>query len=210
MLTVRPRRSWRDQALAQLRREPAEDLLELGGIRDVGVERRLARLATWPPARSSTAPSCSKRARAHQVVPEARRRSAPRAAPRRPRPPARRASRGPCAASRSAVFGPMPGTRPGGASAKRAQACSRVSTTNPRGFSASEATLATSLFGPMPTEAVSPVAPWIDATSRRIAARGGDHAGQVEIGLVEAGHLDLVDGRADQPHDDRRTPRGRR
>jgi hypothetical protein len=66
----------------------------------------------------------------------------------------------------------MPGTSAGGEEAKRWQACSRVSTTKPAGFSASEATLATSLLGPMPTEQVSSVAALISASSRRIAARG--------------------------------------
>ena len=78
----------------------------------------------------------------------------------------------PSSSSRSAVFGPMPGISRGGASAKRSHACSRVSTTKPCGFSASEATLATSRFGPMPTDAVSPVSALISETRRRIAARG--------------------------------------
>ncbi len=66
----------------------------------------------------------------------------------------------------------MPGTSPGREDAKRSQACSRVSTTNPAGFSASEATLAISLLGPIPTEQTSCVAALISASSRRIAARG--------------------------------------
>ena len=78
----------------------------------------------------------------------------------------------PIAARRSAVFGPMPGSRPGGAPAKRSHAPSRLSDTSPAGFSQSLATLATSLFGPMPTEAESPVASRIAPTSRRIAAFG--------------------------------------
>ena len=73
---------------------------------------------------------------------------------------------------RAAVFGPIPGISPGARRAKRAHACSRVSTTNPAGFSASEATFATSLFGPIPTEHVSPTSSAISATRRRIAARG--------------------------------------
>ena len=47
-----------------------------------------------------------------------------------------------------------------------------LSTTKPAGFSASEATFATSLFGPIPTEHTIPVALRISSTSRRIAARG--------------------------------------
>jgi len=65
----------------------------------------------------------------------------------------------PSSERRVAVLGPMPGISDGGLSAKRAQACSRVSTTNPAGFSASEATFAMSLFGPIPTEQVNCVAP---------------------------------------------------
>src|SRR5437588_396005 len=78
----------------------------------------------------------------------------------------------PDAFSRSTVFGPMPGTSPHGAEAKRSHACSRVRTTNPLGFSASEATLATSLLGPIPTEQLRPVERSISATMRRIAACG--------------------------------------
>jgi hypothetical protein len=44
--------------------------------------------------------------------------------------------------------------------------------TKPRGFSASEATLATSLLGPIPIEQCSPVSVAIVCTSRRIAACG--------------------------------------
>ena len=78
----------------------------------------------------------------------------------------------PIAARRSTVFGPIPGTSAGDAEAKRAHASSRVSTTKPPGFSASEATLATSLLGPMPTDTLRPVAPRTSSTRRRIAARG--------------------------------------
>ena len=66
----------------------------------------------------------------------------------------------------------MPGRRPGDASAKRSQAISRLSATSPAGFSQSLATLATSLFGPMPTDAVRPVRARISPTSRRMAAFG--------------------------------------
>jgi hypothetical protein len=78
----------------------------------------------------------------------------------------------PHALSRSTVLGPMPGTSPQPAPAKRAQACSRLSTTKPRGFSASEATLATSLFGPIPIEHVSPVAASSSSRRARIAPTG--------------------------------------
>ena len=78
----------------------------------------------------------------------------------------------PIASRRSAVFAPMPGSSRAGAAAKRAHASSRVSTTKPAGFSASEATLATSLLGPIPTEQVIPVSARISDTRRRTAARG--------------------------------------
>ena len=78
----------------------------------------------------------------------------------------------PIRARRSAVLGPMPGRRLGGAPAKRSQAISRLSATRPAGFSASEAIFATSLLGPIPTEALSPVASWMAITRRRIRALG--------------------------------------
>ncbi len=87
----------------------------------------------------------------------------------------------------------MPGISAGGASAKRSQACSRVSTTKPAGFSASEATLATSLLGPMPTEQVSCVAR-LDLGDQ--AAHGRARRVQpveIEIRLVQADHLDALD-----------------
>jgi hypothetical protein len=65
----------------------------------------------------------------------------------------------------------MPGTRPGEAAAKRTRASSAVSSTKPSGFSASEATFATSLFGPIPTEQVSPVCSRTASFTRRAAER---------------------------------------
>ena len=59
----------------------------------------------------------------------------------------------PSAVSRATVLGPMPGINPGGEPANRSHASSRDGTTDARGFSASDATLATSRFGPMPTDA---------------------------------------------------------
>ena len=78
----------------------------------------------------------------------------------------------PDSASRSAVFGPMPGISPGGEPPKRSHACSRVRTTKPSGFSASEATFATSFDGPIPIEHPRPVASSIAALTRRTAAFG--------------------------------------
>ena len=92
----------------------------------------------------------------------------------------------PSASSRSAVFGPDAGQQPRRASAKRSHACSRVSTTKPCGFSASEATFATSRFGPMPTEAARPVSALDlgDQPPHRGARR--HQPGELEVGLVEA------------------------
>ncbi len=78
-------------------------------------------------------------------------------------------------------------------------------TTNPRGFSASEATFATSLFGPIPIEQPRPVARSISAREpphRRV--RGGQ-PGQLEVGLVEPDHLDRLHVR---PHDRHHLARG--
>ena len=95
----------------------------------------------------------------------------------------------------------MPGTSPGDAPAKRAQACSRLRTTKPAGFSASEATLATSLLGPMPTDALIPVA--LADLGHQPAHRGArrDQAAEVEVGLVEPDDLDVVDLGAHERHD---------
>ena len=136
---------------------------------------------------------------APEVRPEALEQAAARGRRRR-----RRACVRPSSARRAAVFGPMPGTRPGGAEAKRAHACSRVSTTNPAGFSASEATFATSLFGPMPTEQVSCIVALDlgDQPAHRRARR--EQAVEVQVGLVEAHHLDALHVRAHDRHHLRR------
>ena len=57
-------------------------------------------------------------------------------------------------------------------SASRRQASSRPMATKPRGFSRSLATLATSRFGPTPTEIVMPVRSATSATSSRRAGSG--------------------------------------
>ena len=126
-------------------------------------------------------------------------RSARRAAARARRR-ALRASSGPArpAAPRSSARSPARARAE--RRAKRAHACSRVSTTNPAGFSASEATFATSLFGPIPTEHVSSVrAPDLrDQPAHRRARR--EQPGQVEVGLVEPDDLDALDVRAHDLH----------
>ena len=73
---------------------------------------------------------------------------------------------------RSTVRGPMPGSSPGDAPPKRSTAISRLSATKPSGFSQSLAILATSRFGPMPTDAPRPVRRRISVTTRRIVAPG--------------------------------------
>ena len=78
----------------------------------------------------------------------------------------------PRSSSRLTVFGPMPGTSPGEAAAKRREASSRLSTTKPSGFSASDAIFATSLLGPIPIEQPRPVRSLIAAFTRRAAAFG--------------------------------------
>jgi hypothetical protein len=65
----------------------------------------------------------------------------------------------------------MPGTSPGEAFAKRSRASAALSSTNPSGFSASEATFATSLLGPIPTEQVRPVSVRTASFTRRAAER---------------------------------------
>ena len=193
---------------AELAGEPAQPALELERVGDVAVERRLARLGDRERGRSVDRRSAVELRAAAQVGPVVRPpkcsastpSSAPASAPSVVMP--RRSSR-------STVFGPMPGSEPGRRSAKRAHASSRLSTTKPAGFSASEATFATSLFGPMPTEAVRPVAALISATIRRIAARGAIRPLEVEVGLVEADDLDALDLARTIVHDLRARPPGR-
>ena len=78
----------------------------------------------------------------------------------------------PSAASRSAVFGPMPGMIRGERSASRRHASSRPMATKPRGFSRSLATLAISRFGATPTDMVMPVSAATSSTSPRSVGRG--------------------------------------
>ncbi len=170
MPIVRPRRSWRREAGAELLGHARELVAHALAIVDVGVEGPLARLRDDLARRAD-----------HAAVLEAcaTLKFRPRFAPKL----CTSSCSGAAASSRERGQ-PELGEAPRGlradarhelrrrAEAKRAHACSRVSTTNPAGFSASEATFATSLFGPIPTEQVSRVPAWISASSRRIAARG--------------------------------------
>ena len=98
-------------------------------------------------------------------------RSAARAAPRRRRWSAPIVV-SPSAASRSAVFGPIPGMIRSDAPASRRQASSRPIATKPCGFSRSEATFAISRFGPTPTEIPMPVRARTSATRSRSTRSG--------------------------------------
>ena len=80
--------------------------------------------------------------------------------------------RSPSAASRSAVLGPIPGTRLVGAVAKRSQASSRPIATSPAGLPWSLQHLATRRDGPTPTEIVIPVASRTASTSSRSTRSG--------------------------------------
>jgi hypothetical protein len=78
----------------------------------------------------------------------------------------------PSISSRSAVFGPIPGTTPGGPAPNRASASSRETTTSPFGLPSSLVILASSRLSEIPTEQVSPVTSRISALTRRIVAFG--------------------------------------
>ena len=78
----------------------------------------------------------------------------------------------PTAASRSAVFGPIPGMIRSDAPASRRQASSRPIATKPCGFSRSDETLAISRFGPTPTEIPIPVRPRTSSTRSRSTRSG--------------------------------------
>ena len=118
--------------------------------------------------------------------------------------------RTPSSARRSAVLGPIPGTRLVGAVAKRTHASSRPIATKPAGLPRSLQHLATSRDGPTPIE--------IDDPGRLLD--GGDQlaqhaqrlldAGEVGVRLVDPDLLHAVEPLADQlPDPLRRLPVGR-
>ncbi len=78
----------------------------------------------------------------------------------------------PSSASRSAVLGPIPGTRLVGAVAKRSHASSRPIATIPAGLPWSLQHFATSRDGPTPTEIVTPVFSRTSSTSSRSTRSG--------------------------------------
>ena len=82
----------------------------------------------------------------------------------------------PSSARRSAVFGPMPGTRLVGAVANRTHASSRPIATKPAGLPRSLQHLAISRDGPTPTEIDDPDA----------LLDGGDHLAQHAQRLLDA------------------------
>ena len=156
MPIVRPRRpacaAARAHSCSASRRSASSCSRAVG---ESSVERRLARLATA--TRSSVEPvgrRGSARARSRSRPWFAPKRSAQRASSgARSSPSVRDAQR----ASRSAVFGPMPGTSAGErAGEARARVLARRARRSRRASRRREAILATSLFGPMPTEAVMP------------------------------------------------------
>ena len=82
----------------------------------------------------------------------------------------------PSDASRSAVFGPIPGMIRSELPASRLHASSRPIATKPCGFSRSEAIFAISRFGPTPTEIPIPVRSRTSVTSSRSTRSGFSHS----------------------------------
>ena len=80
-------------------------------------------------------------------------------------------------------------------------ACSRPIATKPAGFSASEATLATSRLGAIPAEIWMPVCSLDLGDQRAQDAQRLVDAGQVDVGLVDPGLLDDLDALAHQTPD---------
>ena len=140
---------------------------------------------------SSSSRSSSKRAQAGQVRAQVAPEPFGQPASRAP-PPARRGwrCRGPPAARASS--GRCPGSARGSARRSARTPARGVSSTKPSGFSASDATLATSLFGPIPIEQHRPA--WLEHRRLHPASRRpvAVEAGQVEVGLVEPDHLDAL------------------
>ena len=75
--------------------------------------------------------------------------------------------------SRGAVLTPTPRSTDSGMGSRKSPTCSAGTTVSPSGLSASEASLAMSRFGPMPTEAVRLTASRIAALARRPMTSGG-------------------------------------
>ena len=107
----------------------------------------------------------------------------------------------PSPASRSAVLGPMPGSRRVGAGAKRTHASSRPMATKPAGLPTSEQHLATSREGPTPTEIWIPVRVLTSATSSRSTRSGLAMPVSVRVRLVHAHLLHALQPLAhERPH----------
>ncbi len=146
----------RDEALAQRARHLRQRLRELARGRERR-SRRCARATRRRPCAPALTSSVAVRsARGGAARGRGSGRSAPSAVSSGAARDARRASSARARRAARPSSGRCRGRATGGAEAKRAHACSRVSTTKPAGFSASEATFATSLFGPIPTEHVRP------------------------------------------------------
>ena len=138
---------------------------------DVGREGHLARARLGDAHRLDRTVVEEMRTRAQLTAPCARR-SAARAARRR-RPASSPTVRMPSAASRSAVFGPMPWRTRVGWPAKCATACSRLIATNAAGLKCALAVLATRRDGPIPTDSVIAGALAARPPRARAAARRG-------------------------------------
>ena len=195
---VRPRRPWAirvEHSRVTRSSSTRSSSAELG---DVEVERRLARLGDHLALLASPASRPRTARAADQLAAVARAEPLRRARPGRAARELRRASDPQLAAAarRSSARSRAPARA--AIRANRSLACSAVSTTNPRGFSASDATFATSLFGPIPTEQLQP-GPLLDPSGqpphRRVRR---EQPGQLQIGLVESHDLDRL-GRV--PHD---------
>ena len=172
-------------------------------VGDVVVERRLARLADRHAHGLDLGRALEARAAHAATGPGGRRTRCASSSSSAPRQRAERVDPQRASAARRSA-GRSRARATAATAAKRSHACSRVSTTNPRGFSASEATFATSRLGPIPIDALEPGrARGSRRTSRRIARLRRDEAVEVQVGLVEAQQLDALDVRAHDRHDRR-------
>ena len=178
-------------------------------VGDVGVEGRLDRLRLGlaherPPGVSSSKPGA-----AVQPGAGARAEGLPAAPPRRGRA-ARPGCGSRAARSRSTVFGPMPGIRPGDSAAKRSSASLAAEHDEPGGLAQLAGDLRQQLALGDPDRAAQPgllADLGGDPPHRRLR---GEEPGEVDVGLVEADHLDRLDvARAGSPSP-RRDARGRR
>ena len=189
---------------AQLADQARQDRLELREPGDVEVKRRLPRLGDHLAHlghRDVVLEAGAALQLGAQPGPEARRQLVRPA--RRPACPACRA-RTPAAARPSWVRSRGSARRARRRSATRA--CSLVRHTKPRGFSASEATLATSLLGPIPIEAAQAGGP-LDRRARAGASRPAGRASRSDPGRPRRARSPRPT-RRDRPHERHHLARG--